>query len=318
MVEAAAFGTPSAVQGGGQVGCAGLLRQDEGEFIPVDLSERAGERAEARAGRFADAVEGWLLAGWNGHGDDGCEGREGGSCHTGSEASRNSNSGAKLSLALIGAAAAKRALAWDEGANAAATVEILRRAVASAAAAASSPSASGFIGRWPLPGVEEQARLRPLWRAGVLAFWVHADNGGGSSDAAEEQGEEGSVGGGWVTLQAAEAAPISEAAAATTKEAEITKEASSRACATKVAHTCTFPDPNPSTSRSCSSRRRRRLHPGTYVVLTAYNPMGTLRSSLDNVAAAGELAASCARLFPAPTATLPTLSVDPVVSGVRV
>ena len=36
-----------------------------------------------------------------------------------------------------------------------------------------SSSASGFIERWLLSGVEEQAWLRSLWRAGVLTLWVH-------------------------------------------------------------------------------------------------------------------------------------------------
>lgn len=58
VVEAAAFGTPSAVQGGDRVGAAaGLLKEQHGEFVPVDLLSGVGQDPETRARTFADAVE---------------------------------------------------------------------------------------------------------------------------------------------------------------------------------------------------------------------------------------------------------------------
>jgi hypothetical protein len=129
--------------------------------------------------------------------------------------------------------------------------------------------ASPFVGRWSLPGVEEQARLRPLWRTGALAFWV------------------GGVGGEWVTLQAAEAAPAppseeEDVEQGTTKQKQVTGSTANAAAPAAATE---------DTSRGSRSRRSRRsLPPGAYVVLTAYNPMGTLRADAANAAAARALA----------------------------
>ena len=54
------------------------------------------------------------------------------------------------------------------------------------------------------------------------------------------------------------------------------------------------------------------LPAGTYLVVTAYNPMGTRADPRLNEAAALALAASVRDMRPSPSAVLPTLSVDPV------
>ena len=283
VVEAAAFGTPSVVQRGERVGCTALLKEHAGEFFPVDLEGGGGSRAgvpekkekggtEGRASTFADAVEGALRAGW----DAGCTG-------CASLAAASPGTLCPQSLAAVGAAARRRVLAWDEAANAEATADILRRAVDVARLDPKSrdPSAGGgdsvvlagrSVGRWSLPGTEEQARLRPLWRTAVLAFWV-------PDDAAGSPADHPAAAGGWVTLQATEAAPI-----------DAMEEAS---------------------SSSVRPGAPRVLNPGEYLVLTAYNPMGTQHPEADNVAAQRQLAARCADMYPRPASVLSTLSVDP-------
>ena len=270
VVEAAAFGTPSAVQGGDRVGCTGLLSERDGEFVPVDLLTGVKQEPEMRAKTFADAVENLLRAGWNdveedGDDDDEEEEEEEEAKEWGIERTMKTNNTSRKrrptkSLASIGGAASRRALAWNEAANAAAIADILRRTITASTAATSS---SPHIGRWTLPDVEEQARLRPLWRDGVLALWVDGE---------------------WVVIQSVEAAPPS----------------------------------HPRDDEGGGVNKKVIIATGTsvtyprYVVVTAYNPMGTLRSDAENMAAAKILAASCADMFPAPAAVFPSLSVDPV------
>ena len=136
------------------------------------------------------------------------------------------------------------------------------------------------------PDVDKQARLRPLWRNGVIALWVSGKDGGDD------------VSGGWVALQAAEAAP----AQSPNGDGKVTSAAASASTSASAASS-SVGGASPSWSLPVGS---------SYVVVTAYNPMGTLRSDADNIAAARQLEASCANMFPAPAAVLPALSVDPV------
>ena len=61
VVEAAAFGAPSCVQRGDSVGCCALLSETGGEFVPADWTDEKNS-----IDSIANAVEGYLRAGWDG------------------------------------------------------------------------------------------------------------------------------------------------------------------------------------------------------------------------------------------------------------
>ena len=150
--------------------------------------------------------------------------------------------------------------------------------------------------------------MRPLWRAAVLAFWV----GDGVRRMADD------AGGGWFILQAAASVQREEdveagdaglaVGAATTAAAAA--EAGAEAGAMEAAGDATAPAAAVAYASSGADfpRVRRVLPPGSYVVLTAYNPMGFLRADADNVAASTELRSGLAQLHPAPLAIISTLS----------
>ena len=193
VVEAAAFGAASLVHvaGGGAadtVGCLETLRRSEeegrsnetetnandhpGDPVEPETETFAGADFGEGVARVADLVEARL------RGDD-----------------------AREALLRVGAAARRRALAWDAAANADATAKVLREVVAARSrgrggdagegdARSAAPSTRMMrtplsVTSWKTPPASAQARLRPLWRDATLAIWI---------------------GGEWVTLQAAAAA----------------------------------------------------------------------------------------------------------------
>ena len=193
VVEAAAFGAASLVHvaGGGAadtVGCLETLRRSEeegrsnetetnandhpGDPVEPETETFAGADFGEGVARVADLVEARL------RGDD-----------------------AREVLLRVGAAARRRALAWDAAANADATARVLREVVAARSRGRGGDAGEGdarsvapstrmmrtplSVTSWKTPPASAQARLRPLWRDATLAIWI---------------------GGEWVTLQAAAAA----------------------------------------------------------------------------------------------------------------
>ena len=140
VVEAAAFGAPSCVQRGDSVGCCALLSETGGEFVPADWTNEKNS-----IDSIANAVEGYLRAGWDGA-------RRGG----------GGDDDDDDSLRAIGARARRRAVGWDLLASGREIAKILTRAVRGESFAQS---------RWTLPDATEQKRLAPLWRAASIAVW---------------------------------------------------------------------------------------------------------------------------------------------------
>ena len=238
VVEAAAFGAPSCVQMGDSVGCCALLSETGGEFVPADWTDEKNS-----IDSIANAVEGYLRAGWDGA-------RRGG----------GGDDDDDDSLRAIGARARRRAVGWDLLASGREIAKILTRAVRGESFAQS---------RWTLPDATEQKRLAPLWRAASIAVWCDGawrmirsgDDGGGGGEPGPGVRSDADDDGGF------------------------------------------------------SKRRAPVLPAGTYVIVTAHNPMGARADPASNDSAARALAASVRDMRPSPAAVLPTLSIDPGEGG---
>jgi len=134
VVEAAAFGAPSIVQGGGGVGCTGLVGFEDA-FVRADWTAAAA--AEGGGGGVAGVAD----------------------------VARRALADADA-LRAIAARARTAALAWDEAANASAVADILRQVV-------DAHGANETVRRWTLPSEEEQCALAPIWANPALSILVN-------------------------------------------------------------------------------------------------------------------------------------------------
>ena len=119
-----------------------------------------------------------------GGGDGGGSGGGGGCGDGGGAGGGGGVGGSGCGLAAIGRAAARRALAWNEAANGAATAAILREVVVgdrrarmaadedAAGPEGGSPSTEFSMGRWRLPGAVRRCRLtvsNPVLKAPMIS-----------------------------------------------------------------------------------------------------------------------------------------------------
>ena len=228
------------MQRGDSVGCCALLSETGGEFVPADWTD------ENSIDSIANAIEGYLRAGWDGarRGGDGDDDDDD-------------------SLRAIGARARRRAVGWDLLASGREIAKILTRAVRGESFAQS---------RWTLPDATEQKRLAPLWRAASIAVWCD---------------------GAWRMIRSTTAA----AAAAANRDRGFDRTTTT------------------TLGRVFGNDERPVLPAGTYVIVTAHNPMGARADPAANDSAARALAASVRDMRPSPAAVLPTLSIDPGEGG---
>ncbi len=260
VVEAAAFGAPSCVQRGDSVGCCALLSETGGEFVPADWTDE-----ESSMDSIADAVEGYLRAGWDGarrgggDDEDGIRSRDLKYDEDGIR-SRDLKYDEDDSLRAIGARARRRAVGWDLLASGREIAKILTNAVRGESFPANQS-------RWTLPDATEQKRLAPSWRAASIAVWCD---------------------GAWRMIRS----NVGDDDGIRTHDLEYSGD-----------------------DDGGFSKRASPLPAGTYVVVTAHNPMGARADPASNDSSARALAASVRDMRPSPAAVLPTLSMDPGEGG---